>query len=296
MSDFPRVIFTGKPSGSIIKISPREFIKFIKDKDLNSTPVTIFSAFEPIRKNRDFFLYALQDGFILSASTQEMEPIELFLNINRKGFSDVFEYLEFLYFDGDYNLDIKDTNYKSRVDAFRKFKESQFFGDKIFNIIEFIEASTKGFAERNQYIHAKRLGIPNKREYDKFLDSGYKKYIDFQEALKGNFTDRKDFYDAQSLGIDTFEKYTEFLNLGFKEQLNKIEAIENDANSAYSSKRYAEFLRLIYLSAEKIGELVYSRLVGDLPSQENNINLSQIILSIQNKIGKDFGFLNDLNQ
>ncbi len=92
----PKIIFTNRPSsnnlnrGTILTLTCREFINFVEIDDIKS----VFSAYEPKKKNREYFMFAIKDGFIINASYQDIEHLALYYEIESWGCEDFFEFLE----------------------------------------------------------------------------------------------------------------------------------------------------------------------------------------------------------
>ncbi|MBA7644754.1 hypothetical protein ES703_52500 [subsurface metagenome] len=89
-------------------------------------------------------------------------------------------------------------------------------------------------------------------------------------------------------GCQTVEEYHFKIKFPpiFKEMSKKINEILKDAKEAFDSMRYEEFIRLKYLSAEKLVELAYMKVFKKDFKEENNLNFDDIIRSIEEKTNK----------
>ena len=139
-----------------------------------------------------------------------------------------------------------------------------------------------------------KLGIQSGEEYQEFKKAGVS-YEDYKIMVAGGFTDKKEYGAAKQLGIETRKAYLEYIAKRYDSYLDKIGDIKTDFEDSYTSKRFEEFIRLGYLLAEKMGELVRYKLFDKQPENKEDINLSEILGSIENKIGKQLNLIDDLH-
>jgi len=78
--------------------------------------------------------------------------------------------------------------------------------------------------------------------------------------------------------------------------LDKLKVIGQDAKDHYKNKRYGEFIRLKYLSIEILAKAVYFKLFNKEICKENDLNLSEIIEAIEQKLGVNFVIVEELNE
>lgn len=305
MKDIPDVIFTTNPSsgnvnrGTVVTVSCRQFIELVK-KEKNKI---IFSGYAPHHKKREYPMFLLKEGFIINATESDTQFLEKFFNIDELNCNDIFEYLEIKFYKirPPYYFGSSDESFsifkdKKAGDILREFRESSYNGVEIDNFKQFVEGKRHFFDEKNEFVHATQLGINNKKEYDDFRQSGYSNYNEYLEAKKGEFIDKIDYYKAKELGLKTFEEYQDFLNKGFKDYLDKIKEIDNDAEKAYNESLREDYIRLKYLSSEKRGEVLYYKIFDKEISQDNDLNLTQIISAIEDRINTKLGFNDELNK
>ncbi len=303
MNELPDIIFTASPSsgnvkrGSVITIDCRQFVELIKKDKVK----ILFSGYMPRDKKREYFLFFLKEGFIINTKSSDVKYLEKNFKIKKIDCNDFFEYLEVQYYkvNPPYYMNSSYSSWDifrgdKAGEILRKFKESTYFGFDKENFDIYIKGKRHFFDEKREFEHAKQLGIKFKKGYDAFINSGYRKYNDYLEANEGCFEEKSDFYKAKELGIKTLKEYQNFLNKGFKDYLDKIREIDNDAEEAYNENRWGDYVRLKYLSYEKRAEILYYKVFDKEISQENDLNLSQIISTIEEKINKKFGINNDL--
>lgn len=113
--------------------------------------------------------------------------------------------------------------------------------------------------------------------------------------MLGGFTDKKEYGATKQLGIETRKAYLEYIAKCYDSYLDKIGDIKTDFEDSYTSKRFEEFFRLGSLLAEKMGELVHYKLFDKQPENKEDINLSEILGSNENKIGKQLNLIDDLH-
>lgn len=297
----PKIIFTNKPSTNnfnqsrIISLSCREFINFIKSEGIKS----VFSAYSPSKNDREYYMFAIKDGFILKASYQDIDYMNSYYQIKSIGCEDFFEFLEINLYPIiiDYKEEFKRIYFKrTRAEIYQRFKASKFFGYSLTDFETYKDALIRGFKDNQEYRNANSLHIETKKEYDNFKDSGYKRYQDYLDGIKGGFDDKTLFYKAKALDIPTYKKFKEFLEKGFKDMLDKVVEIESDAEKAYQNRQYEQIIQLRYLAAEKLSEIVYYKLFNKKISIENNLNTSEIVKSIEEKLNIKLNALDELNK
>lgn len=299
-----KIIFTTRPSsnnlnrGTILTLTCREFINFV---DINGIK-SVFSAYEPAKKNREYFMFAIKEGFIINASYQDIEHLTSYYSINSWGCEDFFEFLEIQFYpinisNGEHSIRIFwDIRGGTIAEIYRHFKQSNFYGFSLKAFETYKDATFKGFDDQQEYRKAESQGIKTKKEFDKFSNSGYRIYQDYLDAIKGGFEDTDLFYKAKVVGIPTFSKYKDFLEKGFKDMLDKVTEIEADADKMYNNSQYEQLIQLRYLAAEKLSEILYIKLFDKKISIDNNLNLSDIIKNIEDKLDIKLHVLDGLNK
>ncbi len=304
MNDIPDIIFTSNPSsgnvnrGTFITVSCRQFVKLLKKENSK----LIFSGYSPSLKKKEYPMFLLKEGFIINAISRDTQFLEKFFNIEQLNCNDIYEYLEIKFYKirPPYYLYPSDSSGdifrdKKAGDILREFKESNYYGVEIDSFKQFIKGKMHFFDNKQEFVHATRLGIDYKEEYDAFKQSGYQNYNDYLEAKEGDFEDRTDYYKAKELGLKTYKEYLDFLNKGFKDYLDKIKEIDSDAKKAYREGRREDYVRLKYLSSEKRGEVLYYKIFDREISQKNELNLTQIISAIEEKLNVKLSFNDALN-
>jgi len=78
--------------------------------------------------------------------------------------------------------------------------------------------------------------------------------------------------------------------------LEKAQEIYNDAEKAMEEERYEEFIRLIYLYAEKYAKSVYISLFNSEPVEKNERYLTEMIKKIQDHLQHDFGIIDKIHR
>lgn len=295
----PKILFTDQPSsgirGTVLTLSCREFINFVEIEGIKS----VFSAYGTPNKSHEYFMFAIKDGIIVNASYQDIEYLTTYFKINSMGCKDFFEFLEIKFYpiiisneERSKNSDLNDTP----AELYRKFKQSNFYGYSLKEFEVFKDAIVNGFDDQKEYRNARSIGIKTKKEYDTFIESGYRNYQDYLEAMEGGFEDTKVFYNARELGVLTYNKYKDFLEKGYKEMLDKVAEIEVDAEKMYQNRQYEQLIQLRYLAAEKLSEIVYFKLFNKKISIDDNLNLSEIIRNIEEKLNTKLNSLDELNK
>ncbi len=274
--DLPKIIFSNPISRDLkskIEVSSRDFVELIKNDKLN----IVFSACTPhYPQRKENFLYTVKEGFFIIANNRELKYLEQFYEIQKGNFPSFYAYLEAMY----YNIE----NYES----YQAFKESTFWSHELVYYDNFLDAKKKGFTNKQEYEYAKVQGIKNKQELDDYRNSGISVYSEYLNFKKGGFKDKNEFGKAITLGFQTAEEYHEFLANRYKSRLNKINEINEDLNSAYESNRFEEFIRLKFLSIEKMADLLYLKLFEKELTKENDLQLEDIFKKIEEKLNEKF--------
>ncbi|MEE9377294.1 MAG: hypothetical protein V3V33_04580 [Candidatus Lokiarchaeia archaeon] len=297
----PKIIFTNKPStgninrGTVLTLLCREFINFVNIEGVKS----VFSAYGPHKKNREYFMFAIKEGFIVNSSMEDIKHLSRYYKINSIGCEDFFEFLEINFYPIIINEEERSKHPEfngTLADIYKRYQKSNFYGYSLKNFETFKDALINGFEDNREYQNANSMGIKTKKEYDKFKESGYKRYQDYLDAIKGGFEDTNLFYKAKQVGIPTYKKYKDFIEKGFKDMLDKVGEIEADAEEMYNNKQYEQVLQLRYLAVEKLSKIVYFKLFDKKITKENNLNLSVIIESIENRLKTKLGMVDELNK
>lgn len=297
----PKIIFTERPSdgnlnrGTILTLSCQEFINFANIEGIKC----VFSAYESIRKIKTYFMFAIKEGFIVNASHQDIEHMISYYDIKSIGSEDFFEFLEIMSYpiiiNNEESSKHQELNGKI-AEVYRKFQKSNFYGysQKDFEIYK--NALIGGFENKQEYSRAESQGIKNKKEYDKFIKSGYGRYQDYLDALKCGFEDKQLFDNAKQFGILTYKKYKEFTEKGFKDMLDKVVEIETDGEKMYLINQYEQVIQKRYLAVERLLKIIYFKVFNKKISKENDLNLSEIIEGIENKLNIKLNILDELNK
>ena len=278
MKKLPPIIYTEKPDSRFpyIYVYSESFFEMVENLKLEY----LFSAVSPRQRNSDFMFFFVKDGFMIILSPRERRAIE---DVDIGDFISLDQFLEANYF-GIPN-----------VDEFIKFQASG-FRDTVTkkDYLNYVYATQKGFPSKNSFEHAMKLGIPSGEEYQEFKKVGVS-YDDYKLMVAGGFTDKTEYGAAKQLGIETQKAYLEYITKRYDPYLEKIKEIKKDFEDSFTSKRFEEFIRLGYLLAEKMGELVYYKLFDKQPENKEDVNLSEILASIENKIGKNLNIIDDLH-
>ncbi|GAH42348.1 unnamed protein product, partial [marine sediment metagenome] len=196
-----------------------------------------------------------------------------YLKANKLGFQEKFEY--------DDAMKLGIDNYKdySSYKAFYSNKEKIYYNEKYYK--KYLKAKKLGFQNKNEneYDEAIKLGIDNYEDYSSFKKSGFYEdggFYEFEEYLKANklgFENVEDYYYAMDLGFNNYAEYKEFQESGCesKEEFEffkkmpqiienmkkKLNEIVKDADNAFKSNRFEEFIRLNLLSIEKMADITH---------------------------------------
>jgi len=278
MKKLPPIIYTEKPDlrHPYIYVYSESFFRMVEKLKLEY----LFSAVSPRQRNSDFMFFFVKDGYMIIMSPRERSILE---DIDIGDFTSFDQFLEASYY-GIPNLA-----------EFTQFQVSG-FRDTITkkDYLNYVEASKKGFPNKSSFKHAKQLGIESSEEYQKFLEAGVG-YEDYKKMVTGGFTDKKEYEAAIQLGITTRKAYLEYIAHRFDPYLKKVKEIKNDADSAYNKQSFSEFIRLEYLMAEKLGELVYYKINNKPVDNQEEVNLTEIVAGIEKKIGRELNLIDELN-
>ncbi|MBD3215515.1 MAG: hypothetical protein GF311_23090 [Candidatus Lokiarchaeota archaeon] len=284
MAKIPKIIFTKQLRGSNlarISLSARQFANLLKNEDLK----ILFSDLQigPPHHRSTNYLYLIKEGIIFQPSRDEIEYLEDFFNIEKFNCEEMKQYLVCQYYE---------------IDDYMKFEEfiEANFGLRKEDFDLFQEAKKYSFSNRKEYLEAKKFGIKDINEFKEWKSTDFDNYKDFIKARKGGFDSRREFNDAQKYNIGDINDYQKFIDKGLKELEKKIQEVENDSNRAFDNRNYKEFIRLMYLSIEKIVEIIYLRVIGEPIPNDDDLNTSDMIEQVQTKLGKDFNLLDKFHK
>jgi len=187
-------------------------------------------------------------------------------------------------------------------EEYENFKQSGFLNiTNLKSYQEFKEFQKGGFLDKEEYLEAQKLNISTKIDYDIFLNSGFNNYNEFVIAKSHGFLNKDAFHNARTLGFDNYDEYQEFLKSGcgtkedfefFKKKLPDL--IRNsektltqslkDANNAFDSGSFEEFIRLYFLGIEKLTDAFYLKIFKKNLKSENDKIIDDMIEDIGNKI------------
>ncbi len=278
MKKLPPIIYTEKPDlrYPYIYVYSESFFRMVEKLKLEY----LFSAVSPRQRNSDFMFFFVKDGYMIIMSPRERSILE---DVDIGDFTSFDQFLEANYY-GIPNLA-----------EFTQFQASG-FRDTLTkkDYLNYVEASKKGFPSKSSFKHAKQLGIESGEEYQKFREADVG-YDDYKKMVAGGFTDKKEYGAAIQIGITTRKAYLEHIAHRFDPYLKKVKEIKNDADSAYNKQSFSEFIRLEYLMAEKLGELVYYKLNNKPVDNQEEVNLTEIVAGIEKKIGRELNLIDELN-
>ena len=280
MKKLPPIIYTEKPDLRYphIYVYSESFFRMVEKLKLEY----LFSAVSPQKRNSDFTFFFVKDGYMIIMSLRDRSNIED-IDIDIGDFTSFDQFLEANYY-GIPNL-VEFTQFQAS--GFRDTLTKK-------DYLNYVEASRKGFPSKSSFEHAKQLGIESSEEYQKFQKAGVG-YEEYKKMVAGGFTDKKEYRAAIQLGITTQKAYLEYNAHRFDPYLKKVKEIKNDADSAYNKKSFSEFVRLEYLMAEKLGETIYYKLFNKPVDNQEEVNLTEIIAGIENKIARELNLIDELN-
>ena len=278
MKKLPLIVYTEPPSLNYpnIVVYGENFFKMIEALKLEY----LFSAMTRFKINPEFMLYFIKDGYIVRLNPRERSYLKEF---DIGDFSDFAEFLEANFYEIPTSKE------------YNNFKSSPFLNINKLSYRDYVEATKMGFSDKKSFSHANQLGIETFEEYQRFRNAGVS-YEDYKKMITGGFTDKIDYGRATQLGIETRKAYNEHIAHRFDPYLNKIKDIKKDSDDAFNKQRYGEFIRLEYLSAEKLGELVYFKLFDKQPQDQEEVNLSELIASIEKKEGRELNLIDELHK
>ena len=208
---------------------------------------------------------------------------EDYLKANKLGFQKKFEYDEAV------ELGIDNS------EEYSLFKNSEFY-----EFEDYLKANKLGFQKEDEYDDAMKLGIDNYEEYSLFKKSGFYEFEDYLKANKLGFQKEDEYDEAVELGIDNYAEYKEYQESGCesKEEFEffkkmpqiienihkKLSEIVKDADKAFKSNQFEEFIRLKFLSIEKMAELTHLKVFKWERWKEKDLKVDDIIDRIEEKL------------
>ena len=178
---------------------------------------------------------------------------------------------------------------------------------------KYLKAKKLGFqnTEENEYDEAIELGIDNYEDYCSFKKSGFysndvyrntgiENYKEYLKAKKLGFQDKNEYYEAMEFGFSNPAQYQEFLESGCKSKEEfeffkkipqiikntnkKINKIVKDADNAFKSNQFEEFIRLKFLSVEKIADLTHLKVFKREKREGEDLKVDSIINGIEREL------------
>lgn len=246
-----------------------------------------------------YFFYIVKEGFCFYTDSYILSNFENFykatLEFENLGFNNYNDCASALKFG------INDKR------EFEIFSQSGFFNvNDPKSYQEFLAYKKGNFENKNEYLEAKKLQITTRQDYIDFIESGFQNFNAFINAKSHGFTNRNEFDVAQRLGYQEYSQYQEFIDSGcetredfefFKEKFPKIvKKLENticqttkDADNAFKSRRFEEFIRLKFLSIEKLTEVLFLKLFKKELKYENDMKVDDYISEIEKKVNETIG-------
>jgi len=224
-----------------------------------------------------------------------------YLKAKKLGFQEKFEY--------DDAMKLGIDNYKdySSYKAFYSNKEKIYYNEKYYK--KYLKAKKLGFQNNieNEYNEAIKIGADNYEDYSSFKKSGFEEFYEFEEYLKANklgFENVEDYSDAMNLGFNNYAEYKEFQESGCesKEEFEffkkmpqiienmkkKLNEIVKDADNAFKSNRFEEFIRLKFLSIEKMADITHLKVFKREKLEDEDLKVDEIIDRIEKKLEVKF--------
>lgn len=182
--------------------------------------------------------------------------------------------------------------------------------DVVGHLKEYMKTSILGFPTKKIYKKALEQGFDNYDEYYSFEESGFYYAEEYFKAKKLGFNDRSVYQDALSEGFNNYEDYNLFKESGFhyaeeyfkakkelefskkipqiiKNMNKKLKEIVNDADSAFKTNRFEEFIRLKFLSIERMADIKYLELFKQERLEGEDVKVDEIINQIESKLEKE---------
>ena len=186
-------------------------------------------------------------------------------------------------------------------DSYRSYRNEDKFNNNVVNHCqEYIKASKLGFQKKTEYDDAMELGFENYKNYISFKESGFDELKVFIKASKLGFQKKTEYDDAMELGFKIFTEYQEFLESGYKSKKEfefskkiphiirsinkKLKEIVNDADTAFKSNRFEEFIRLKFLSIERMVDLKYLEVFKQERLETEDVKVDETIRQIELKL------------
>ena len=173
-----------------------------------------------------------------------------------------------------------------------------YFNEKYYK--KYLKAKKLGFQNENEYDEAIELGIDNYEDYSSFKKSGFYKFEEYLNAKKLGFQDENKYYEAMDLGFNNYAEYKEFQESGCKSKEEfeffkkipqiikntnkKINKIVKDADNAFKSNQFEEFIRLKFLSVEKIADLTHLKVFKREKREGEDLKVDSIINGIEREL------------
>jgi len=163
----------------------------------------------------------------------------------------------------------------------------------VYDILK--KSGQHGFNNSETYYDFLKSGYTTKKDYEEFKlkekiskDLGYESIKDYEKSQELGFNDANIYYDFLKSGCKTKQEYEFFKKLPnlFNKIDDKINEIIKDANDAYNSQRYEEFIRLKFLTIEKISEKLNLLLFKKELEIDNELKIDDIISLFEEKLNE----------
>ena len=218
-----------------------------------------------------------------------------YIKAKKLGFHEKVEYADAM------KLGIANYDDYHSYEAFYSNEEKiQYNNEKYYK--KYLKAEKLGFQNKkeNEYDEAIELGIDNYEDYSSFKKSGFYKFEEYLKANKLGFESSEDYEYAMDLGFNNCAEYKEFQESGckskeefeffkkmpqiIKNMNKKINKIVKDADNAFKSNQFEEFIRLKFLSIEKIADITHLKVFKQEKWEGEDLKVDNIINEIEREL------------
>lgn len=122
------------------------------------------------------------------------------------------------------------------------------------------------------------------------MNHGFQSKVEFDKARKLRFEDYNEYEEFLKSGCNSKEEFEFFkkeLPHFIKRNEKVIKQTEKDAKNAFGSKRYEEYIRLSFLSIEKLSEALYLSLFRREFKHEDDKKVDDLISEIGQKLDRE---------
>ena len=113
-------------------------------------------------------------------------------------------------------------------------------------------------------------------------------FTDYVKSKEGGFTTKQEYAEATRLGFTSLRELEEYQKHKFDPYLEKIEDIRKDALDAFNLQRYEEYIRLGYLFAEKLVEVLHFKVFDRELDQNQEEKVIEILKALETKTNRNF--------